>query len=69
MFATVGDPQANQVVVGTYIAFAAYYFIYQLCGKRKPWWVLMGSGLTTMLILLSPLTDFFYLLLSRSSAW
>mgnify|MGYP005841604383 CR=1 FL=1 len=59
MFATVGDPQANQVVVGTYIAFAAYYFIYQLCGKRKPWWVLMGSGLTTMLILLSPLTDFF----------
>jgi RsiW-degrading membrane proteinase PrsW (M82 family) len=59
MFATVGDPQANQVVVGSYIAFAAYYFIYQLCGKRKPWWVLMGSGLTTMLILLSPLTDFF----------
>jgi RsiW-degrading membrane proteinase PrsW (M82 family) len=59
MFATVGDPQANQVIVGTYIASAAYYFIYQLCGKRKPWWVLMSSGLTTMLILLSPLLDFF----------
>ncbi|MCX7592172.1 MAG: PrsW family glutamic-type intramembrane protease [Fischerella sp.] len=59
MFATVGNPQANQVIVGTYIASAAYYFIYQLCGKRKPWWVLMFSGLTTMFILLSPLLDFF----------
>ena len=28
MFATVGHPQANQVIVGSYIAFAAYYFVY-----------------------------------------
>ncbi|MDM9383321.1 PrsW family glutamic-type intramembrane protease [Chlorogloeopsis sp. ULAP01] len=59
MFATVGDPQANQVIVGSYIAFAAYYFIYQLCGKRKPWWVLLGAALTTIIILLSPLLDLF----------
>ncbi|MCC5657803.1 PrsW family intramembrane metalloprotease [Nostoc sp. XA010] len=59
MFATVGQPQANQVIVATYIAFAAYYFVYQLCGKQKPWWVLMAAALGTMLILLSPLLDLF----------
>lgn len=59
MFATVGYPQANQLIVGSYIASAAYYFVYQLCGKSKPWWVLMGAALSTMLILLSPLLDLF----------
>jgi RsiW-degrading membrane proteinase PrsW (M82 family) len=59
MFATVGHPQANQVIVGSYIAFAAYYFVYQLCGKPKPWWVLMAAALSTMLILLSPILDLF----------
>lgn len=59
MFATVGHPQANQVIVGSYIASAAYYFVYQLCGKQKPWWVLIAMALSTMLILLSPLLDFF----------
>ncbi len=59
MFATVGHPKANQVIVATYIAFAAYYFVYQLCGKQKPWWVLLGSALSTTLILLSPVLDIF----------
>jgi len=59
MFATVGHPQANQVIVGSYIAFAAYYFVYQLCGKPKPWWVLLAVALSTMLILLSPLLNLF----------
>ncbi|MBD2504465.1 PrsW family glutamic-type intramembrane protease [Anabaena azotica] len=59
MFATVGRPQANQVIVATYIALAAYYFIYQLCGKPKPWWVLVGAALTTTLILLSPILNLF----------
>jgi RsiW-degrading membrane proteinase PrsW (M82 family) len=59
MFATVGQPQVNQVLVATYIAFAAYYFIYQLCGKAKPWWVLFASALTTAVILLTPVLDLF----------
>jgi len=59
MFATVGKPEANQIIVAIYIAFAAYYFIYQLCGKHKPWWVLLGVALSTTLILLSPLLDLF----------
>ena len=59
MFATVGRPQANQVIVASYIAFAAYYFVYQLCGKQKPWWVLVSVALGTALILKSPLLDLF----------
>ncbi|BAY25611.1 FHA domain-containing protein [Calothrix sp. NIES-2100] len=59
MFATVGRPQANQVIVASYIAFAAYYFVYQLCGKQKPWWVLVSVALGTGLILKSPLLDLF----------
>ena len=59
MFATVGRPQANQVIVATYIASAAYYFVYQLCGKQKPWWVLVGTALSTTFILLSPLLNLF----------
>ncbi|MGD1913197.1 MAG: PrsW family glutamic-type intramembrane protease [Rivularia sp. (in: cyanobacteria)] len=59
MFATVGKPEANQTIVAIYIAFAAYYFIYQLCGKHKPWWVLFGVALSTALILISPLLDLF----------
>jgi RsiW-degrading membrane proteinase PrsW (M82 family) len=59
MFATVGQPQTNQVIVATYIASAAYYFVYQLCGKQKPWWVLMSAALMTTLILLSPVLDLF----------
>ncbi|AFZ00323.1 PrsW family glutamic-type intramembrane protease [Calothrix sp. PCC 6303] len=59
MFATVGNPQANQIIVGTYIAGAAYYFIYRLCGKHKPWWLLVGAGLATAALLKSPILDLF----------
>jgi len=62
MFATVGQPQAarfNQMLVATYLAGAAYYFIYRLCGKRKPWWVLLSSAVATVLILLSPILPIF----------
>jgi len=56
MFTTAGKPEAayfNQILVAI-LAGAAYYFVYQLCGKHKPWWVLLASALATVLILLSP---------------
>lgn len=62
MFATVGQPETaffNQMLVATYLAGAAYYFVYQLCGKHKPWWVLLGAASATALILLSPLLQLF----------
>ncbi|MBW4510664.1 MAG: PrsW family intramembrane metalloprotease [Scytonematopsis contorta HA4267-MV1] len=45
-------------LIATYIALGAYFFVYQLCGKHKPWWVLVGSGVGCILILITPL---FYL--------
>jgi RsiW-degrading membrane proteinase PrsW (M82 family) len=55
MFVAVGNPAAFNLLLSAYLAGAAYYFIYQLCGKHKPWWVLLGSALATVLILISPL--------------
>jgi RsiW-degrading membrane proteinase PrsW (M82 family) len=54
MFVAVGNSVAFNLLLAGYLSGAAYYFIYQLCGKHKPWWVLFCSGLATVLILLSP---------------
>ncbi|NET26130.1 PrsW family glutamic-type intramembrane protease [Okeania sp. SIO1I7] len=59
MFLTVGKAIAFNFLLAAYIASAAYYFVYQLCGKQKPWWVLFGASLTTVLILLSPILTLF----------
>lgn len=62
MFITIGDSKAFNFFTAVYIAGGAYYFIYRLCGKHKPWWVLLGSGLFTVVILLSPILNFFILI-------
>lgn len=54
MFGAVGHSAAFNLLLAAYLASAAYYFVYQLCGKHKPWWVLLSSALATVLILLSP---------------
>ncbi|MBD1837387.1 PrsW family intramembrane metalloprotease [Coleofasciculus sp. FACHB-64] len=54
MFAAVGESVVFNLLLAAYLAWAAYYFVYQLCGKHKPWWVLLGSAVTTALILVSP---------------
>jgi RsiW-degrading membrane proteinase PrsW (M82 family) len=54
MFVTNGSPQWFNPLLAAYIAGGAYYFVYQLCGKRKPWWVLLSSALVTAFLLLSP---------------
>ncbi len=55
MFVAVGNSAAFNFLLAAYLSGAAYYFIYQLCGKHKPWWILVCSALATVLILLSPL--------------
>ncbi len=55
MFATLGDAALFNLLLAGYLAGAAYYVVYQLCGKHKPWWVLLSSAITTGMILLSPL--------------
>jgi len=55
MFVTNGTPGLFNLLLAAYMAGAAYYFVYQLCGKRKPWWVLLSAALVTIIILVSPL--------------
>jgi RsiW-degrading membrane proteinase PrsW (M82 family) len=65
MFATVGQPETaffNQMLTAIYLSGIAYYFVYQLCGKHKPWWVLFSMAIATGLILLSPILPLFILI-------
>jgi RsiW-degrading membrane proteinase PrsW (M82 family) len=59
MFVSVGNPDFFNWLLSAYIAGIAYYLVYQLCGKQKPWWLLLGSGLVTVLLLLSPVLSLF----------
>jgi len=43
------------IFLGTYIITISYYFIYRLCGKHKPWWLLIGVATVEMVILASPI--------------
>ena len=56
MFATVGSVTFF-FVLAAYLTAAGFYFIYQLCGKSKPWWLLLGSALATGLTILLYLYD------------
>ncbi len=59
MFAAVGEPSVYNFLIAAYISGIAYYYIYQLCGKPKSWFVLLASALTTSIILISPLLTLF----------
>ncbi len=59
MFASLGQPRMFNGVLSSYLAIGAYYFIYKLCGKTKPWWMILGSALITAGILVSPLLGVF----------
>jgi len=61
MFMSVGLPNLYEWLVALYISGAAFYFVYRLCGKPKPWWVLFASGLTTFIILSTPILNLFIL--------
>jgi len=59
MFVSIGRPEFFNMLLSAYIAGIAYYLVYQLCGKQKPWWLLLGAGLTTVLLLISPVLTLF----------
>lgn len=62
LFAAVGEPVVFNLLLAAYLTGGASYFIYQLCGKPKPWWVLLGCALCTSLILVSPLLPLFIII-------
>jgi RsiW-degrading membrane proteinase PrsW (M82 family) len=55
LFVAVGHPIGFNLLLATYLALAAYYLVYRLCGKRKPWWVLLAAATLSMLLIRSPL--------------
>ena len=59
MFAAVGEPIVFNLLIAAYLAGAALFFVYRLCGKPKPWWVLFSCAIATGLILISPLLSVF----------
>ncbi|NJN71975.1 MAG: PrsW family intramembrane metalloprotease [Limnothrix sp. RL_2_0] len=61
MFASIGEPVFFNFLVSAYLAGAAYFYIYQLCGKRKPWWVLLSAAMLTIFMLVTPIIDLFIL--------
>jgi RsiW-degrading membrane proteinase PrsW (M82 family) len=54
MFVSIGSP-LFLIIVALYLAMASYYAIYRLCGKSKPWWLLVGTAGLTALILITPI--------------
>lgn len=59
MFLAVGNPIFFNMVLASYIAGGAYFFVYQLCGKHKPWWLLASVAALTILLLTSPMLKLF----------
>ena len=54
LFLVMDEPILFNGILAAYLGLAAYYRVYLLCGKSKVWWVLLGTGLMTVLLLRSP---------------
>ncbi|EKQ69248.1 putative membrane protein [Leptolyngbyaceae cyanobacterium JSC-12] len=65
LFLAIGNSSVFNALLATYLAGAAYYFIYQLCGKRKQWWMVASMMVGTALLLVSPLLDLFIFVFHR----
>ena len=59
LFGAIGSNLLFNLLIAGYIAGLAYYFVYRLCGKRKPWWWLLTACLLCIVILISPLLPLF----------
>jgi RsiW-degrading membrane proteinase PrsW (M82 family) len=54
MFATIGNFIGFAALLALYLALAGFYVIYQMCGKPKPWWLLLCSAIVTVILLITP---------------
>lgn len=62
LFNTINQPLLFNALLGIYLAIVAYYVIYQVCGKFKPWWLLVACAFTTILLIgpVFPLFDYIF---------
>jgi RsiW-degrading membrane proteinase PrsW (M82 family) len=65
LFLSIGNATAFNFFLAAYLAGAAYYFVYQLCGKEKFWWLLTIMALSTALLVISPVLDLFTFVFHR----
>lgn len=61
LFATQGRPGLFNGLLGLYLAAAGFFAVYQVAGKPKPWWLVVGVAAVTIAILMSPLLNVFFL--------
>jgi RsiW-degrading membrane proteinase PrsW (M82 family) len=59
MFVSIGQSALFNLLLAAYIAGIAYFFVYQLCGKQKPWWMLLSTALASAVLLVSPVLPLF----------
>lgn len=62
LFIFANNPGVFNLLLASYLGGGGFYFIYRLCGKKKPWWVLFLSTLFTMVILVTPILSLFILI-------
>jgi RsiW-degrading membrane proteinase PrsW (M82 family) len=62
MFAAVGNAIVFNLLLAGYLALAAFYSVYQLCGKQKPWWVFLTAAIATVMLLRSPILPLFIII-------
>ncbi len=61
LFGAIGKPVLFNALLALFLATGGFYVIYQLSGKRKPWWLLIGVAIATIVLLVSPVWSVFVL--------
>jgi RsiW-degrading membrane proteinase PrsW (M82 family) len=59
LFMAIESPLIFNLLLASFLAIGCYYLIYRLCGKHKPAWVLLGTALSTVALLQSPVLSIF----------
>jgi RsiW-degrading membrane proteinase PrsW (M82 family) len=54
LFTAVGVPVLFNLLMALGLGLGAFYYIYRLCGKYKPWWILLAAGFVTVILLIIP---------------
>ncbi|WP_013321287.1 PrsW family glutamic-type intramembrane protease [Gloeothece verrucosa] len=59
LLSSLGNAVLFNFLIALFLGFGGFYFIYKLCGKRKPWWVLLIPVMLTPILLFTPLWSLF----------
>jgi RsiW-degrading membrane proteinase PrsW (M82 family) len=62
LFLTIGRPVLFNTLLAIYLSLSGFYFIYQLSGKSKPWWLFVIVAISTIILLISPVLSLFVFL-------